>query len=234
MMKKTLSISLFLCLYALGGVFAQQFIEPVENPMSKECYLTPKNGVETKCEFKSATISNGIKSMTIVDENGVKIKYKAEEVEKLRMKMSTLAKIGTIMDGSESLADVADLDINEIIEREFVIWEQALLPKKKDKYALLQLLNPGFDARIKVYENPMGQESGGLTVGGVKVTGGEDKSFLVVKDGDKSMKIKKGSYKKDFSMLFGDCPQMLKTFSDEKIKFQDMAIHVLYYEWNCK
>jgi len=232
-MKKTLSISLFLCLYALGGVFAQQFIEPVENPMSKECYLTLKNGVETKCEFKSATMSNGIKSMTIVDENGVKIKYKAEEVEKLRMKMTTLAKIGTIMDGSESLADAADLDVNEIIEREFVIWEQALLPKKKDKYALLQLLNPGFDDRIKVYENPMGQESG-LAVGGLQVTGGEEKSFLVVKDGEKSTKIKKGSYKKDFSMLFGDCTEMLKILSDEKIKFQDMALHILYYELNCK
>ena len=232
-MKKTLSISLFLCLYALGGVFAQQFIEPVENPMSKECYLTLKNGVETKCEFKSASMSNGIKSMTIVDENGVKIKYKAEEVEKLRIKMSTWAKIGTIAEGSESITAAAKLDVNEIIKREFIIYEQALLPKKKDKYALLQLLNPGFDGRIKVYENPMGGESG-LSVGGIKVTGGEEKSFLVVKDGDKSMKIKKGSYKKDFSLLFGDCPQMLKTFSDEKIKIQDMAIHVLYYEWNYK
>ena len=233
MMKKTMSISLFLCLFALGGVFAQQFIEPVANPVSKECYLTLKNGVETKCEFKSASMSNGIKSMTIVDENGVKIKYKAEEVEKLKIKMSTWAKIGTIAEGSESITAVAKLDVNEIIEREFIIYEQALLPKKKDKYALLQLLNPGFDGRIKVYENPMGGESG-LSVGGIKVTGGEEKSFLVVKDGDKSMKIKKGSYKKDFSMLFGDCTEMLKILSDEKIHFQDMALHVLYYNLNCK
>ena len=232
-MKKTLSISLFLCLYALGGLFAQQFIEPVENPMSKECYLTLKNGVETKCEFKTAVYSNGMKSMTIVDENGVKIKYKAAEVEKLRIKMSTLAKIGTIVTGSGSITEAAKLDVNEIIEREFIIYEQALLPKKKDKYALLQLLNPGFDDRIKVYENPMDEESG-IAVGGLQVTGGEDKSFLVVKDGEKSMKIKKGSYKKDFSMLFGDCTQMLKIFSDEKIKFQDMAVHVLYYNLNCK
>jgi hypothetical protein len=234
MMKKTMSISLFLCLFALGGVFAQQFIEPVEYPMSKECYLTLKNGVETKCEFKSAIISNGIKSMTIVDENGVKIKYKAAEVEKLRIKMTTLAKIGTIVEGMESITDAANLDVTEIIEREFIIYEQALLPKKKNKYALLQLVNPGFDDRIKVYENPMGQESGGLSLGGVKVTGGEEKSFLVVKDGDKSIKIKKGSYKKDFSMLFGDCTEMIKILSDEKIKFQDMALHVLYYSLNCK
>ena len=232
-MKKTMSISLFLCLFALGGVFAQQFIEPVEYPMSKECYLTLKNGVETKCVFKSAMSSNGMKSMTIIDENGVKIKYKAAEVEKLRIKMSTWAKIGTIIEGSESITAVAKLDVTEIIEREFIIYEQALLPKKKDKYALLQLLNPGFDGRIKVYENPMGGESG-LSVGGMNVSGGEEKSFLVVKDGDKSMKIKKGSYKKDFSMLFGDCTEMIKILSDEKIHFQDMALHVLYYNLNCK
>lgn len=232
-MKKTMSISLFLCLYALGGIFAQQFIEPVENPVSKECYLTLKNGVETKCELKTAVFSNGMKSITIVDENGEKIKHKAVEVEKLRIKMSTLAKIGTIVTGSESITEAANLDVNEIIEREFIIYEQALLPKKKDKYALLQLLNPGFDDRIKVYDDPMGQESG-LSVGGMKVTGGEAKSFLVVKDGEKSMKIKKGSYKKDFSLLFGDCTEMLKILSDEKIKFQDMALHVLYYDLNCK
>ena len=232
-MKKTMSISLFLCLFALGGVFAQQFIEPVENPVSKECYLTLKNGVETKCEFKTAMSNNGMKSMTIIDENGVKIKYKAAEVEKLRIKMSTWAKIGTIIEGSESITAVAKLDVTEIIEREFIIYEQALLPKKKDKYALLQLLNPGFDGRIKVYENPMGGESG-LSVGGMNVSGGEEKSFLVVKDGDKSMKIKKGSYKKDFSMLFGDCTEMIKILSDEKIHFQDMALHVLYYNLNCK
>ncbi len=232
-MKKTMFISLFLCLFALGGVFAQQFIEPVENPMSKECYLTLKTGVETKCEFKTYISNNGIKSITIIDENGVKIKYKAAEVEKLRIKMTTLAKIGTIIEGSESITAVAKLDVTEIIEREFIIYEQALLPKKKDKYALLQLLNPGFDGRIKVYENPMGGESG-LSLGGIKVTGGEEKSFLVVKDGDKSMKIKKGSYKKDFSMLFGDCTEMLKILSDEKIHFQDMALHVLYFNLNCK
>ena len=233
MMKKTMSLSLFLCLFALGGVFAQQFIEPVENPMSKECYLTLKNGVETKCEFKTYISNNGIKSITIIDENGVKIKYKAEEVEKLRIKMTTLAKIGTIVEGSESITAVAKLDVTEIIEREFIIYEQALLPKKKNKYALLQLLNPGFDGRIKVYENPMGGESG-LSLGGVQVTGGEDKSFLVVKDGDKSMKIKKGSYKKDFSLLFGDCTEMLKILSDEKIHLQDMALHVLYFNLNCE
>jgi len=221
-------------MYALGGLFAQQFIEPVENPMSKECYLTLKNGVETKCELRTYVFSNGLKSMTIVDDNGTKSKYKAEEVEKLRIKMTTLAKIGTIADGAESLTDAADLDVTEIIEREFIIYEQALLPKKKDKYALLQLLNPGFDDRIKVYDNPMGQESGGLAVGGVQVTGGKDISYLVVKDGDKSMKIKKGSYKKDFSKLFGDCTEMLKVLSDEKIHFQDMALHVLYYNLNCK
>ncbi len=47
------------------------------------------------------------------------------------------------------------------------------------------------------------------------------------------MKEKKLSYNKDFSALFGDCTEMLKVFSRGKIRFDDMASHVLYYNKYC-
>jgi hypothetical protein len=230
------SVLFFLCILTHGKGFTQGFIQPVENPASKECYVTLNDNVEFKCELRSALFSGGtMKSFSIKDEDGVKHKYKAEDVKKLRFKMTDLAKLEAMSEGSGSIAELASLDFDEIIDREYIFFEQALLPKKKDKYALLQLLNPGFDERISVYQDPGAKETMGVGLGDVQLTGGKDKSYLVVKDRQKSIKVKKGSYKKDFSELFNDCTQMLEVFSKGgKIKFSNMASHVLYYNTSCK
>jgi hypothetical protein len=235
MMKKLIctSLSMFLlCSIQLSG---QGFIKAVDNPWSQECYVTLNNGEEYKGKLSSAFFSGGsVRSLTVKKEDGTKHKYNAEDVKRLLIRFGDLAKIETIMDGTTSIQELVELDFNEIIQREYIIFEQALLPKKKNKYALLQLLNPGFDNRIKVYENPTGQETGTMSVGDVAVTGGKKKSYLVVKDGEKSVKVKKGSYKKAFSLLFGDCEEMMKMYGDQKVKFNDMAYHVVHYDIICK
>ena len=231
---KALYSGLTLCILTLPQAFTQAFIQPVETIPSLDCQLTLNDGSEINGTVRTALMVGGsVRSINIKDENGEIHKYKAGDVQTLKVKMSGLAKLEAISEGSESLAELADLDFNEIINREYVIYEQALLAKKKDKYALLQLLNPGFDERLKVYLNPTGQETAGVAVGDLQLTGGNEKSYLVVKDGSKSMKVKKGSYKKDFSELFGDCAEMLKAFSGGRIKFGDMASHVLYYNKHC-
>ena len=235
MMKKLICSSvcmLLLCSIQLSG---QGFIKAVDNPWSQECHVTLNNGEEYKGKLSTAVFSGGsIRSLTVKHEDGTKHKYKAEDVKRLLIRLGELAKIETIMESTTSIQELVNLDFNEIIEREYIIFEQALLPKKKDKYALLQLLNPGFDNRIKVYENPTGQETGTMSVGDVTVTGGMEKSYLVVKDGEKSMKVKKGKYNKNFQTLFGDCEEMMKMYVDQKVKFNHMAYHVLHYDIICK
>jgi hypothetical protein len=235
MFKKSiyLVLSVFLC--SNFQVSGQAFIKPVTNPWSTDCYVTLNDGEEFRCELRSAVFTGGsVRSLSIIREDGTKQKYRAEDVKRMLIKFGDLAKIETIMESTTSIQELLDLNFNEIVEREYIIYEQALLPKKKDKYALLQLLNPGFDNRIKVYENPTGQESGTMTVGDVTVTGGRETSFLVVKDGEKSVKVKKGSYKKSFPILFGDCEEIMKIYGLGKVKFYDMAHHVLYYDIICK
>ena len=235
MMKKLICSSvcmLLLCSIQLSG---QGFIKAVENPWSQECRVTLNNGEEYKGKLSTAFFSGGsVRSLTVKHEDGTKHKYKAKDVKRLLIRFGELAKIETIMESTTSIQELVNLDFNEIIEREYIIFEQALLPKKKDKYALLQLLNPGFDNRIKVYENPTGQETGTMSVGDVTVTGGMEKSYLVVKDGEKSMKVKKGKYNKNFQTLFGDCEEMMKMYVDQKVKFKHMAYHVLHYDVICK
>jgi hypothetical protein len=235
MMKKLIcsSVCIFLlCSIQLSG---QGFIKAVDNPWSQECYVTLNNNEEYKGKLSSAVFSGGsVRSLTVKHEDGMKHKYKAEDVKRLLIRFGELAKIETIMESTTSIQELVNLDFNEIIEREYIIFEQALLPKKKDKYALLQLVNPGFDNRISVYENPTGQETGTMSVGDVTVSGGMERSYLVVKDGEKSMKVKKGKYKKNFQSMFGDCDEMMKMYVGQKVKFKNMAYHVLHYDVICK
>lgn len=214
--------------------YGQGFIAAVEDlHPSKDCKMELIDGTLIEGAMASAVLINGfLKTVNIKDSDGVKHKYKADQIKKLKVKAGTLAKMDMIAESTSSVKNLLKTDFNEIIEREYIIYEQALLPKKKDKYRLLQLLNPGFDHRIKVFQDPNAKETAGVKIGGAKLVGGEDKSFLVVKDGAKSEEIKKGKYKKQFPVLFGDC-DLAKVMDNSKMKFKNFAAHVFIYDQIC-
>ena len=221
--------------FSAGMVSGQSFIAPVsEFAASDDCKMELIDGTIVEGKISMATIMNGkLSSLTLKDADGVKHKHKAETIKRLRVKMGFLAKMAASSEASSSVVQSFKADYKEINNREYIIYEQALLPKKKDKYRLLQLVNPGFDSVLKVYNDPNANETGGLGLGGVKITGGEDKSYLVVIREAKSIKVKKGNYKKDFAELYGDCPEMIKIVGSGKINFKDFAAHVFVYDQLC-
>lgn len=211
-----------------------QFIAPVENiPTPADVEITLKDGTEIQGRITNALSVNGtIRSVTVKGADKNKSKLKAAQIQAMKVKMTGLAKLEAMGESTSSLTEMMKADFDEISNREWVIYEQALLPKKKAKYALLQLLNPGFDARIKVYQNPDAGESGQTSIGGFAVTGGEDTSYLIVKDGSKSSKVKKMSYKKSFPDLLEGCTA-LGDYQD-KPKFRDFAAHVFLFNQECQ
>jgi hypothetical protein len=240
MMKKQLSISLVIfALLMTGNAFGQAFVESVEPESSqffayKECILKLVSGEEVHGKFYSGVFSGkGFTKITIQLENGEKAKYEADQIISMYVKAGELLKLSMITDAGSSIAEMANTDYNDIINREWVIFETALTPKKNDTKKLMQLLNAGFDSKIKVFDDPSAK-TGGLAVGGIQVTGGEDKGYLFVKGGEKAIAVKKGSYAKDFVELFGDCPKMLEAYKNQKIKWDDVALHIFYYDQFCK
>ncbi|MEN8248774.1 MAG: hypothetical protein ABFS32_07560 [Bacteroidota bacterium] len=226
----------FIMIFILNiNVYAQSFISPVGDfPPGKECKVVLVDGTEITGTFSSLFGSGGnINSLTIKDEEGNKHKYKAIDIHRFYVKMGFLAKLDATAEASSSLKEVFKTDFKEISKREYVIYEQALLPKKKDKYRLLQLVNPGFDSKIKVYHNPSGAESGGLGIGDLQLTGGEEKTYLVEIGDAKSILVKKKKYKNMIPELYGDCPELIKILGAEKIKFKNMAAHVYGYDQLC-
>ena len=232
---KCLLLSILALLLSNSFTNGQAFISAVsEFQPTDECKMELVDGTIIEGKVSMATLINGnLSSLTLKDGEGNKHKYKAADIKQFRVKMGFLAKLDAMGEASGSIAKFVKADFNEIIDREYIFYQQALLPKKKDKYRWLHLVNPGFDSRIKVYADPGGGETGGLSLGDVQLTGGKDKSYLVVVDGQKSVEVKKKSYKKDFPVLFGGCKTFMETIDVKKPDFWDFAAHVFAYDQLC-
>jgi hypothetical protein len=219
--------------------FSQGFVAAIEDEglstlYGNACILKLKSGEEITGKFVGGVyIKDGLSKIAIKLENGEKAKFVPEQVISLKIKASKLMKLFMVSEASSSIKEMFHSDFNEIVNRDYIIFETALTAKKTDTYRLLQLINPGFDSKIKVFAEPSAK-TGGLSVGGVQLTGGQDRAYLFVKGGDKAIMVKKGSYSKNFEELYADCPQMVSAFQGEKIKWDDVALHVFTYDQLCK
>jgi hypothetical protein len=239
-MKKILIISLVtILLMVTDKTFSQGFVAAIEDEglstlYGNACILKLKSGEEITGKFVGGVyIKDGLSKIAIKLENGEKAKFVPEQVISLKIKASKLMKLFMVSEASSSIKEMFHSDFNEIVNRDYIIFETALTAKKTDTYRLLQLINPGFDSKIKVFAEPSAK-TGGLSVGGVQLTGGQDRAYLFVKGGDKAIMVKKGSYSKNFEELYADCPQMVSAFQGEKIKWDDVALHVFTYDQLCK
>jgi hypothetical protein len=237
-MKQVSMLLLVLC--AVTTANSQGFITPLEEEdyaviYNQPCSVSLANGEELRGRFVGGSGSNGyLNTITVQLDNGEKRKLKPAQIKKLSIKTSGLAKLALITESTFSIKEATTTNFDEIVNREHFIFETALSHNKKNKVRLLQLLNPGFDSKIKVYANPNANETMGLGLAGVKLTGGKDKSLLFVKGDSKAIIVRKGDYKDSFSELYATCPKMLQVFAGEKLKWQDAAGHVFTYDQICQ
>jgi hypothetical protein len=234
-------IILFMLVTITSTALAQGFITPLEAddlPIvtnGKECIVKLASGEEVTGKFLGGTMINGyLSNFNIRLENGEKAKFKPEDVARLSIKASKLAKLAMIAESTSSIKEMTNTNFDEIVNREYIVFETAMRHNKASKVRLMQLLNPGFDSQIKVFADPNAKETKGVGVGGIKLTGGVDKSYLFVQNDEKAVLVKKGSYKKNFDELYAQCPAMLQAFDGEKIKWADVAGHVFAYDQVCK
>ena len=223
-----------------ASAFSQGFIKEIDNDnlsliLAKPCVVTLVSGEEVSGTLRGAVIINGyLDRITLKKENGEKLKLKPVDISRLVVKASRLAKLSMIAESTISIKELTKTNFEEIVNREYIIFETAMRSNKAGKLRLMQLLNPGFDSQIKVFANPNANETGGFSVSGVKLTGGAKRSFLFLEHGNKTIIVRKSNYKKNFDELYQNCPKMLAVFSGEKVKWDDVAGHVFTYDQSCK
>jgi len=219
MQKRILISSLFITLLCMS-TWAQKLLKPFERiSHKKSSYVFMEDGSEIEGTIKKLKRKKGlIKELNIKDENGKEMTIPIEDIKYAYLPQNGLDKAWKIFDFIGDATQWNDgLHDKDRIAEGYAVFEKTMVKVKKNKQVLLtQLLNPGTCERIKVYHNPWSSETAGLGVGGIKVTGGKDKSYYVSKDGAVAFKLQKKKYDDYFSDLFGECQSVKKDYENTK------------------
>jgi len=213
------------------NTFAQTFM-PAYTPSVgyKKGYVELKDGTTIKGTFTIINNTDNIKKCTIKDSTGTKHKLTVDKIEKVYVKLSKMDKWSTASEGMVSLQSLINNDFDQVFKADYYVWEHAVT-EKKGKMKVLQLVNPGFDSKMKVFRDPWAQKTAEVGIGDITLAGGIEKSYYVVKPGTNTAgRVLKRSYDDQFAELFGDCPELLEAMQNSKPKWEDFPAHVFVYD----
>jgi hypothetical protein len=233
------SISLLIIMFLFGGINlnAQKFSIPLEGfSKQKAAYLTMEDGTLFEGTLSGFKRTKGlIETVKMKDKDGEKLKIDPSKINFMYLAPSDLAKFGAALEQINSVNNWDKENNNDIdadlMKDGYVYFEKVLtqVKKKKIEDLMLQLMNPSFSEKIKVYHDPFAKETMSLGVGGLTLVGGLDKSYYVKKENDKgAYRLYKKDYKEQFEILFGDCPDFMAKYG-EKTSWSDFEEHVNAY-----
>ena len=123
-----------------------------------------------------------------------------------------------------------DKDLNlETIENGYGYFEYTpVMLKKKKRDLLMQLVNPHFAKKVRVYFDPYARQTMAVGVGGLTVAGGLDKSYFVKVGEAPAYKIEKKNYDDQYPELFKSCPTLVAKIKEDP-DWKDFAEHVIEF-----
>ena len=231
-MKKLITLGSLLLL-AFQVAQAQYFIDPsVTMRFKGQGTVTLTNGEVIEGTLGGYSMKKGlVKKLWVTSMDGEKLKLKGDQIQAFAFPPSEYSKVVSAVNGATNITRLGNgASIDEVLDRDMIYFEQGTIPGRKPLDLMMQLINPGFDSKIKVYHNPRGETNVGTSVGGIPVSATIVKSYYVKKDGV-VMLIERKQYDEQFMELFGDCPELLEAYPNPK--WGDFAEHVFYYDQGC-
>ncbi len=235
-MKNSFLFILFLSVTNI--LVAQDFLDGAFTFSSKkESYITLQDGKELIGFIDDIDRKKGlIEEITIIDAEKKKIKLKPEEVKHMYIAPSgfdKLARADRLLSNATKWDDDKSAHASHIKEG-YVYFETVnVMIKKKQMTLLLQLLNPGFARNIKVYFDPLAGETASIGFGGITVAGGDAKSYYFKKGDNVAFRMHKKNYDEEFENLYGDCPELKKTFIKD-MGWSRVEKHVFHHSEKCE
>lgn len=214
---------------------AQNFVVPNHTfSHKKTAYITLKSGNEVEGTVKKISRKKGlIEEIMIVSESGKKVKYDPADIQHMYLPPSGFDKLSNALEYMDDATMWSNSDLNaDIINKGYAYFEQAeVMVKKKKMTLLMQLLNPSFSGKVQVYHDPFANETASVGIGGIKMAGGDDKSYYVKKGDEVAIRLKKKDYDEHYERLFGDCAEV---GAKEKIKWSEFQATVYAYDKECE
>jgi hypothetical protein len=223
-------LSAAVLLLSANQMFAQDFLPAIERFSSKkESFLVTAKGDTTKFFLDDLDRKKGlIVNVAGKTTDGKKFEHKAEDVTFMALAPSDYAKFQAFNEGTSSIARANRTDFKQL-NRDLIFFYQEYLDDKQ-RTVLVQQINPGFDSKVRVYDDPFAMQTAGVALGGIQVTGGMDRSVYVNFNG-KTFRLFKNNYDRMFKEFFGDCPQLKQQYRNAA--WRDFAEHLYFYEQTC-
>lgn len=200
----------------------QQYLATAIDGFSKKktSYITLNDGTELEGNIKKLKRAKWLfEEIHLILADGSKEKIAADKIKSMYLPQGGMDKLGKFMDKATDMTQFeATNDLNQDrLKDGYAYFESTdcFYKKKKNKVLLLQLLNPSFAGKVKVYHDPGASEGGGMKVGGFKVTKDFDKSYYVKVGDATAYKLKKKDYKDQAGEIFGDCSEFLSSIKDD-------------------
>ena len=209
------------------------FLTPLGEPTGPYLILHTQDGEVLEGQIvRGMSWFGSMTKLTFRTEDGRRVKLKATEVDEVIMPITAPYRAAMIGEATETLEKVWKTDFDRIFEVDELVFHSVRHPKS-ERTSLRQLINPGFDHRLRVYYLPSSKE-GIARFDGIPFFGDMPKAFLVVKDDGEAVRVNQGDYRKEwFETLFGDCQEVLDLFQGDRRKFKFFAEHTFVYDQAC-
>ncbi len=229
---RKLFLSLLIVSVFLTDAYAQKFLSPIGGfSRKKTTYLTLENGDDLKGMIKKIKYTKGlIEELKLEDGDGKVHKLKSDDIKSGYFAQSGLDKVLKIVKYATDPAELerVGLDPTKLNQGYSYFEKTSVKIKKKEKVMMMQLMNPDFCTKIRVYHDPLAKETTSLN----PVKGGDAKSYYLKKGDEAAYKLTKKEYKKEFKAFWGSCDAVL-SMVDGKPDWKDLAKHVAEYTKHC-
>jgi hypothetical protein len=222
------------------SLFGQEFLDGNHTFSSKkESYLTLKDGTEVTGFIDDIDRKKGlIEEITIKNKDGKKLKYTPDQIDHMYICPSGFDKFAS---GYSKLYDATKWEDDKSLNQQhlkagYSLFESSeVMIKKSKKILLMQLLNPAYSSKIRVYFDPFASETSSVGIGGFTVAGGDAKSYYVKKGNNVAFKLEKKNYEEEEKNMYGDCDNYISKITEKgKMKWTDLNKHIFSYTNECK
>ena len=230
--KKEINMNLVMMRYlilAMAGTFAchgQELMLRIDETSTTSLIKNPAvvaltSGGQIVGTIKSISIQKGkLLDVTIEMTDKTIQKLKPKEIESLKIRSSTPVMF--------TLKDQQGNDIKKVVYSQY-IFEHPFQKSGKVKPDVMQLLNPGFDSKLKIYADLTSSQPVSPILNS---QGASQEIRYVIVVGEKIFYTNAQSYPRDFLRLFGDCDVMNSMSKDADISA--IAVHTLLYDHYCR
>ena len=177
-----------------------------------------------------------IEAIVMRSKSGKKAQLFPDDIKTMYLPATAMTKLDNEMNTMTNVRKRQNADVNmEIINRGYAYFERSLVILKKEIQTLhLQLVNPSFCQRIRVYHDALAGKSASVKVGFMTVAGGLDKSYFVKVGNEAAFKLQKADYEEEFPNLFANCPAFSRKYASKQDRvWRDFAKHVAEYTEMC-